>query len=269
LHFSVASDTHVGAGDNRQDLTLEMIKQIADPENNFDYFFSLGDLVENGSSRSQWQEALTDMSPIISSIPAGFVPGNHDTLFRGLDFYHYYCYPDGIVTKSGSGLYYRIDNGPIHFLVLDLEWSAETYSAAQAAWLEDQLKTIPDNDWKIVMSHGFYYSSGYIFHGRQWYDNPETIQALTPLFEKYKVDLVFSGHNHQMELLQHSGVTYVVCGAFGGLPDPTRKYISPASLWYTTGQFGFMDVKISSQQADLTFCDPDLNVLKNYTLQKP
>ena len=49
-------------------------------------------------------------------------------------------------------------------------------------------------DWKIVMSHGFYYGSGSVQDGWQWYDNPETIKAVTPLFEKYGVNLVFSGH---------------------------------------------------------------------------
>ena len=60
-----------------------------------------------------------------------------------------------------------------------------------------QLASIPKDDWKIVVGHGFYYASGSITDGWKWYDNPETINKLTPLFEKYGVDMVFSGHDHQ------------------------------------------------------------------------
>ncbi len=50
-----------------------------------------------------------------------------------------------------------------------------------------------------------------------------TLYEQDNLFEKYGVDLVFNGHVHQMELLHHSGVTYVTCGSFGGVPDSGRE----------------------------------------------
>ena len=82
----------------------------------------------------------------------------------------------------------------------------ETYTEAQAEWLEEQLKDIPEEDWTIVLSHGFYYASGIYSHGWKWYDNRETIDAITPLFEEYKVDLVCSGHLHNTEMLEENGV---------------------------------------------------------------
>ena len=48
LHFAVGSDAHFGAGDSRNDLTAKMLQQIADPTNNYNLFFYLGDLVEYG-----------------------------------------------------------------------------------------------------------------------------------------------------------------------------------------------------------------------------
>ncbi len=119
-----------------------------------------------------------------------------------------------------------------------------------------------------MVSHGFYYASGSFDDGWQWYDNPETIDALTPLFEKYGVDLVLSGHDHQMELLQQNGVTYAICGAFGGLPDAPRTYTSPASLWYVNGAYGFVDVSISGNQCNVTFRSSDNAVLKTFVINK-
>jgi 3',5'-cyclic AMP phosphodiesterase CpdA len=266
--FAFASDAHYGAGDNRADLTARMLSYIADPANGYNLFFYGGDLVEDGFSASQWGEAFRAFSPTTSEVPVRFTVGNHESLFAGLNDYEKYAYPAGMSIQSGSRLWYRIDVGDIHFLVLDIEWSAESYSEEQAEWLEAQLKSIPAGDWKIVISHGFYYASGSVADGWKWYDNPETIDALTPLFEKYGVNLVLSGHDHQMELLQHGGVTYAIDGAFGGLPDAPRTYTSPASLWYLSGDYGFADVSISGSQCTINFMDSNNAVLKTFTITK-
>jgi acid phosphatase type 7 len=268
LHFAVASDSHFGVSTARNDLTAEMLGEIARPANGFDSFFFLGDLVEYGFQRSQWRQAFNAFSRTTSVIPTRFTVGNHDTLFSGLNNYNNYCYTQGMAVQTGSRLWYRIDIGKVHFLVLDLEWSAESFTPAQASWLEAQLKTIPAADWKIVLSHGFFYASGLEMNAWKWYDNPETISRLTPLFNKYKVDVVFSGHKHSLELLQNSGVVYVVCGAFGGLPDPASTYISPSSIWEKTGDYGFIDVTLNGNQCTLVFRDYHFEVLKSYTFNK-
>ncbi|MCL2281669.1 MAG: metallophosphoesterase [Dehalococcoidia bacterium] len=268
LHFAVCSDAHFGAGNNHSDLTAAMLQSIANPANHYNLLFSLGDLVDYGFSASQWHEAFSAFSATTSSIPALFALGNHDSVFTGINLYKEYAHPADIGVANHSQLWHRIDIGKIHFLVLDIEWSAESYTPVQAAWLEAQLKDIPVDDWKIVMGHGFYYSSGSTKTGWDWFDNPETINSLTPLFEKYGVDIVFSGHNHQMELLQHNGVTYVICGAFGGRPNQIRDYTSPASLWYQHEQYGFVDVSLSGNQCSITFRDNEYQALKTLTIEK-
>ena len=268
LHFAVGSDTHFGAGTNSPDKTTLMLNQISNVANKYDAFFFLGDFVEYGFRDSQWHEAFQAFSPAALRVPMRFVPGNHDTMFGGLSRYEYYCNPTTTESQNGSKLWYRVDIGNVHFLLLDVEWSTETFTKDQSNWLETQLKSIPNEDWKIVMSHGFYYSSGVTFLGWNWFDNSETISELTPFFEKYGVDIVFSGHNHYLEFLQHSGVSYVISGAFGGKLDPAATYISPSSIWYQSGQFGFADVDITGNQATLNFRDPDSSILKSFTIVK-
>lgn len=266
LHFAVGSDAHFGVDSG--DVTDRMIRIIGDPANRYDYFFLLGDIVQHGFSVSEWREAFQTLSATTSVVPTRFAIGNHDTLFTGLRDYEKYCYPDGMDTQTGSRMWYRIDVGKTHFLVIDLEWSAESYTRRQAEWLEGQLKNIPADDWKIVMGHGFYYGSGSFDDGWRWYDNPETIKALTPLFEKYRVDLVFSGHNHQLELLQKAGVSYVICGGFGGEPDNERTYTSPASLWYASGQYAFADVTLTQAEATIVFRSPDNSALETAVISR-
>jgi predicted MPP superfamily phosphohydrolase len=268
LHFAFSSDAHYGAGDNRVDLTAKMLAEIADPDNGYSLFFHGGDLVEHGFSASQWKEAFSSFSAATFTIPTRYTIGNHESLFAGFGLYKKYAYASSMDLQTGSLLWYRIDVGNVHFLVLDIEWSAESYTAAQAAWLEAQLKEIPYGDWKIVVSHGFYYASGSIIDGWKWYDNPETIDVLTPLFEKYGVNLVLSGHNHHIELLQHNSITYVIDGAFGGIPDQPCTYTSPDSIWYLNGVYGFTDVCISGNQCNITFRDSNNFVLKSFTIIK-
>jgi len=268
LHFAVASDAHFGAGDSRNDLTAKMLQQIADPINKYNLFFSLGDLVDYGFKDAQWQEALQTMSLNTSSIPVKYTAGNHDTLLGGLNRYETYCDPKGMPLQSGTQLWQRIDVGTVHFLVIDLEWSAESFNTAQSEWLEKQLVGTPQDDWTIVMGHGFYYASGAIVDGWKWYDNPETISKLSPLFEKYGVDMVFSGHDHQLELLQKSGVTYVICGTFGGTLESGRQYVSPESIWYASNDYAFADVTITGANAKLIFRDPDGKEINSFVIPK-
>jgi acid phosphatase type 7 len=265
LHFAVASDAHFASPNSRNDLTASMLSEIASPDNGFDMFFFIGDLVEYGFQDNQWKEAFNAINTAAANIPVRYAAGNHDTIFSGLNNYLNYCVPQGLDSNTESRLWSRIDIGTVHFLILDVEWSAETYTVAQADWLEEQLRDIPQEDWTIVLSHGFYYASGIYYYGWQWYDNQETINAITPLFDEYKVDLVCSGHVHDTEMLEENGVKYAVCGAFGGLPDPGRTYTSPSSIWYSDGQYAFLDVVLDGDQCILTFRNYDFKPLYTIT----
>jgi UDP-2,3-diacylglucosamine pyrophosphatase LpxH len=268
IRIAVASDAHYGSGNAKNDLTAEMLSEIADPANGFDMFFFIGDLVEYGFIDNQWEEAFSSFNTATSVIPTRYATGNHDTLFSGLGNYLNYCVPEGLDEDADARLWYRIDIGSIHILVLDVEWSAETYTKAQAEWLEQQLQSIPEDDWTIVLSHGFYYACGQYSNMWKWYDNEETISKITPLFNEYKVDLVCSGHVHNLGLLEANGVKYAVCGAFGGLPEPEPVYISPFSLWSTSSQYAFIDIAIDNDECTLTFRDYNLEALYAITFEK-
>jgi hypothetical protein len=80
--------------------------------------------------------------------------------------------------------------------------------------------------------------------------------------------MVFSGHAHQLELLKNAGVTYVICGGFGGPPDLGRTYTSPASLWYANGSYAFVDVNLNRDEANIVFRAPDNSALETATISK-
>jgi acid phosphatase type 7 len=258
--FAASGDPHFGAQASRSDLTRAMIKEMKGA--NYSMLFVLGDSAQYGFSDQMWKEAFDSISAASSSVPTEYVIGNHDAMFGGAQLYEDYLCPPGLADAEQNCLTKRIDNGNVHFLILDVEWELQSYTREQKEWLVQQLSSIPKEDWCIVMSHTFYYSSGSYAAGWAWYDNNSTIKELTPLFENYSVDLVISGHKHHTELLEKNNVTYVVVGSFGGPPDAQRTYVSPASIWYKQGAYDFVEVTIENQTtATIRFIDSNQTVL--------
>ena len=82
----------------------------------------------------------------------------------------------------------------------------------QIAWFEKELKD-SDSDWKIPYFHHPPYSSGER-HG----SDTQMRQPLEPLFLKYNVSVVLTGHDHFYERTKpQKGIVYFVCGSGGQL----------------------------------------------------
>ncbi|HEX6420296.1 MAG TPA: metallophosphoesterase [Acidimicrobiales bacterium] len=80
----------------------------------------------------------------------------------------------------------------------------------QRAWLEETLAAATER-WRIVAVHHPPYSAGY-----QGSSN-DVREAFAPLFERYGVQLVLSGHDHDYQRSEPlNGVTYVVSGGASG-----------------------------------------------------
>ncbi|MFA5034570.1 MAG: metallophosphoesterase [Candidatus Margulisiibacteriota bacterium] len=256
FRFAAAGDPHLGAKDNRPDLTLKMIGQVK--TNKYQAFFLLGDLVQLGFNDQLWKQALMTMS-LLGPVPVGYVLGNHDAMFFG----------DALFAKyvRKPPFWQRIDRGRVHFLLLDLEWDDQLFTREQESWLQAQLAQIPREDWCVVMSHTFYYCSGRREDGWDWFDNKKNIGRVTPYFEKNGVDIVLSGHEHHAEVLRKNGVTYAVVGTFGGVLSKPPIYISPASLWCETDNWAFADITLSGENGVLAIRDPAGRVLFKTTLR--
>jgi acid phosphatase type 7 len=253
IRFAAGGDAHIGNKESRTDLTLRIFEAIK--KDGYSMFFFLGDICDHGFDDSMWKKALNNVKSVNSRVPMWFVPGNHDTMFGGDKLYRLYATPD-----RGKPLWTRIDNGAVHFVILDLEWLMGTFSKDEGKWLDEQLASIPRKDWCIVMSHTFFYASGKKRQGWEWYDNKKVIDRLVPFFERYGVDLVMSGHIHQTEVLKKNGVTYAIVGSMGGKLSPKRTYVSPHSVWYQDGLFGFADVSINGKTGTLAIRDSDNRV---------
>jgi hypothetical protein len=98
--------------------------------------------------------------------------------------------------------------GLVEFFSLD----TTDMNAAQMKWLEEALSASRAR-WKVVFGHHPLYCSA-----RRHGSTPQLCTRLEPLFVKYKVDVVFSGHDHVYERVKpQNGIYYFTEGASGRL----------------------------------------------------
>jgi hypothetical protein len=245
LKLAFGGDLHYGAMNSNAVERSGLLSGIAAAGTHGMYL--AGDIVEDGGSVECWRITDEDLPFLLRGVAFASVIGNHDDLGEGADLYKKYFYPP----PSGR-FWFHHRWGTVHVIGLRLEGSTVGFDSVQEKWLCGILSEISAEDTVIVVSHSFFYSSGYSASSA-WYDDEKAIAALCPIFEQYGVDIVVSGHNHYMELLEHNGVYYAVAGSMGGIPDSDATYISPSSIWIKQGCFGWLELDITCKNIGLTF----------------
>jgi hypothetical protein len=77
----------------------------------------------------------------------------------------------------------------------------------------------------------------------------------TPLFEKYQVSAVFSGHDHVYERAEHEGIRYFVSGGGGAPLYPKRPKSNPIDLEAVKKferVFHYLRVTVTGQRIEVT-----------------
>ncbi|HUS64474.1 MAG TPA: metallophosphoesterase [Kofleriaceae bacterium] len=189
-----------------------------------------GDIAYESGTMQQFEDnyfsvyaSMTDSIPMWPSI------GNHDEH----DTYHQvYDLP----WASSSHDYYSFDYGDVHFVALD----TNDVSQRQADWLEDDLAE-NQREWTVVYGHHPPFSSGE--HGCA----TDVRDLFVPIFEKYDVDLVLAGHDHDYErMVPQNGVNYVVTGGGG---RGTRPMGSPQDFTaFAESVLHFVYVEVEGNQ---------------------
>jgi len=138
--------------------------------------------------------------------------------------------------------------------------------AKQVAWIEATLQSAKE-EWKVCFFHHPLYSNA-DRHGA----SVDLRLRLEPIFQKFGVDVVFSGHDHVYERIHpQKGIVYFVSGAAGQL---RRGNMSPSRE--TAASFdqdqSFMLVEVSGAEMNFqaitrTGRVVDSGVIRNETSQ--
>lgn len=155
-----------------------------------------GDIINRAGSDMEWNEWFYAGSYLFATVPQILTPGNHD-------------YKDGILDKHWALQFAQPQNGPkglkgtcffadypnLRLISIDSASGSELEDAngyemtVQKAWLDSVLRTNTQK-WVIVTTHLPFYST------KDTRDNPQLRKHFQPILEKYKVDLVLTGHDH-------------------------------------------------------------------------
>ena len=227
VRFAVIGDS--GTGDLPQlqvAQEMEAYRQIV----SFSFVLMLGDNIYGGDRPRDFTRKFEEpYKPLLDAGVKFYASlGNHDN-------------PDERLYKlfnMGGKRYYSFEKNDVAFFALD-----STYmNPEQLNWVEEQLRN-STAAWKICYFHHPLYSDGK-FHG----PDLDLRSTLVPLFQKYGVNVVFSGHDHVYERLKpQNDIDYFVLGNSGELRYHNLRPSDQMQAGFDTDR-DFMLVEIDADQ---------------------
>lgn len=204
-----------------------------------------GDLVDLGYMKDDWvDEFFAQSNLFMKTIPIFSIPGNHE---HDAALYYQYMY----VPKP---YFYSFRYGNAEFFMIDTDQYQEEgtnlYNQVELALAQSSAY------WKFVVHHHPPFSSDDDDFGNTYAEastlGDNEVAQLTPLYEKYGVDIVFYGHIHTYErswpvsnkkIVSENGVHYINMGGAGGsleAPAPTRSWFT--NKLRTIHHFGYVRI---------------------------
>ena len=237
---------------------LALVQAIAEQNPAFVCF--TGDIVYNGFDAEDWKVWDSETIWRDKKIPVYPALGNHDLHGEPrLALSNYFQrFPDLKYSR-----YYSVRAA--NSLVLVLDSSMEEVIGPQGQWLADKLDHVPsDVDFVFLMSHHPPYTSSSdakSFGGGHSARAQE--QVLAKVLEERQTHarfriVVFSGHVHNYERREHSGVTYFVTGGGGAHAYPIDRAADDpfqskqVNYHYLLVEVNHQELKVTMNRVDLT-----------------
>jgi len=217
--FVVIGDTRYSLDAHRR-VVERMAQEVPD------FVLGTGDMVDEGHRQEQWQQFFDVENQMLRDNVYFPAVGNHDRQGRGRTADTYRSYFSVPENGGESERYYAFSYATSRFLVLD----SNEYSFAltdQTAWIERELVAARQDPAVrhifVVMHHPPFSVS---LHG----GNRDLRERWTPLFERYQVTAVFSGHDHVYSRAENNGIRYFISGGGGAPLYPRRPKSNPIDV---------------------------------------
>jgi len=163
---------------------------------------------DNPWSQGRWDDWGRLLEPLMSSTPYVAVVGNHE--WNCLDafdnFKNRFTQVIGRNSRGNGAFWYSFAYSNVYIIVVSSEHPLGT-SSEQYRWIESTLQQVDRQryQWLIVSYHRPMYSTT---RGR--YPGDSVVRNIEPLLIRFSVDLVLSGHEHNIERICQ--ITNSVCG---------------------------------------------------------
>ncbi len=228
VRFAVIGDT--GSGTDKQQQVGDMMVKYRTifP---FEFVLMMGDNLYGGESAKDFEMKFSNVYKQLLADKVKFYAslGNHDLPIQTnyVDF------------NMNGKEYYRIKKGNVAFYALNSNYMDKK----QVQWLEDELAK-DTSDWKICFFHHPPYSSA----GKHGSDK-QLREIVEPIFVKYGVNVVLTGHDHVYERIKpQKGIYYWVSGAGGKLRSGDVNDASPLTAKGYDRDMHFMLFEVAGDQ---------------------
>lgn len=227
VRFAIIGDS--GTGERPQYETAQRLR-LTHEQFPFDFVLMMGDNIYGSKTPQDFQRKFElPYKPLLDKKITFYASlGNHDV-------------PEEQSYKlfnMDGRRYYSFKKGNVRFFALDSNYM----DPDQLAWLTNQLQGSTD-EWKIAFFHHPLYSSA-AAHG----SSLELRGILEPIFQKYGVQVVFSGHDHVYErTTPQKGIAYFTEGSSGQLRRGNIRGAEFSAKSFDT-DCAFMLVEITSNE---------------------
>lgn len=253
-----------GSGSLEQRAVADAMEKLAKKNKNLDFVILLGDnfyidkkLTEESA---EWNTMFEEVysGAYLSTVPFYAILGNHDKDLSLSAKTH----PEIEYSKKALGSnrwrmpahYFHHDFGNIHgrpllrIVFLDTNASADEITK-QANYVREQFIRNPVQPiWKIVAGHHTIRSCG------KHFNDTELAKSLLPALQESKVDVYFSGHDHNQQLIiKDNEPLYVINGAGG--KNLYAQQINSEQLGFFNKNYGFVSLKANANQLEIDFFD--------------
>lgn len=262
--FAISSDPHFFGKNSNLEASIHILQLLEKyfVESKINALFILGDFFDIGGIKQNWERFIELKNKYAPSLPIYSVIGNHDKYLFGQIYWQklFGKIENQFLIYGPTPFVWHYNINKIHFIGLNLPSGYFNMSNKEKEWVKKQINQISNDDFLIILSHSFFYSSGYKDLSGNWFDNVGNIKNISPLFIE-KADLVISGHNHYMEWIEQDGINWVIIGSMGGKPDPFPSFMTKGSKWFNRGSYGFLLIEIKNETIYCSFLDEYGNLL--------
>ena len=272
--LSVNAFSFAAVGDSRTNVSVwNNVSTLINGKNPAFVVFN-GDIVDTGSSASQWDAWFDNGTNLINNKLILHAQGNHDVASASY-YQNIFDLPKNNLPTTE--LYYSVDYGDAIFICLNSETPAD---AAQRTWLTNTLAANASKKWKIVSFHRPFYTVGPHAGEMDSYWN-----TWFKAFDDYGVDLILTGHDHLYERfkpINRNVSTTVPVANYGSLTGEGRCQVvcgGAGAPLYTAGTSSFLQTFKSDYHyvmfdvTNTTLCgtvyDDSNVVIDNFCINKP
>lgn len=183
------------------------------------------DSVDHGLVRGEWEDFFTIGTGFYPQVPLFAAIGNHTyVLGNGIPLPGWLGKRvfRAVMNNPGNEEWFEVRCGNTLIICLNSTWYFENPSrilTTQRGWLDARLRAatdgVDDPTYKVIFMHVPMFSSGPLY--REVLERIPIRSRFQPLFERYGVDLVLSGHDKMNEHSVRNGVHYaqVATGEIG------------------------------------------------------